>query len=288
MSAIIQDPAFVAGSEFSLRGEYPGAIAAFEAAMARFPEDAEGPFQLGLAWQRRAEAILPPALREKGIGTGLGDLAASALGLGVVAASKALGQTEWIVQYREAFRQSALQFEAAILLNPQDPRFFHALALSRRYLGQTEAAAEAARSAAALSPGEGIYRERAKAFDQAASRESGAKEAKNPAPVGVTWNDVILPERTKRELKQMQLLLENPSLSRELGIEPPPAFCSTDRRERARRRSHGCWPTNRTVSFSRPARPRSIPCGWGRVRRRLSGSSMKPAPKPRLLSFWTR
>ena len=29
---------------------------------------------------------------------------------------------EWIVQYREAFRQSALQFDAAILLNPQDPR----------------------------------------------------------------------------------------------------------------------------------------------------------------------
>ena len=221
MSAIIQDPAFIAGTEFSLRGEHPGAIAAFEAAMARFPEDAEGPFQLGLAWQRRAEAILPPALREKGLGTGLGDLAASALGLGVVAASKALGQTDWIVQYREAFRQSAVQFEAAILLNSQDPRLFHALALSRRYLGQSESAAEAARAAAALSPGDGAYRERANAFDQAASRESGAKEAKNPAPVGVTWNDVILPDRTKRELKQMQLLLENPSLSRELGIEPP-------------------------------------------------------------------
>ncbi len=211
----------MAGMEFSLRGEHPGAVAAFEAAIARHPEDAEGPYQLGLAWQQRAEAILPPALREKGGGTGLGDLAASALGLGVVAASKALGQTDWIVQYREAFRQSAAQFEQAIALSRSDPRFFHALALSRRYLGQTEAAAEAARAAASLSPGEGEYRERAKAFDQAASRESGVRDAKNPAPAGVTWDDVVLPARTKRELKQMQLLLENPSLSRDLGIEPP-------------------------------------------------------------------
>ncbi len=31
----------------------------------------------------------------------------------------------------------------------------------------------------------------------------------------------MLPARTKRELQQMQLLLENPSLSRDLGIEPP-------------------------------------------------------------------
>ena len=211
----------MAGTEFSLRGEHPGAIAAFEAAIARHPEEAEGPFQLGLAWQRRAEAILPPALREKGGGMGLGDLAASALGLGVVAAAKALGQTEWIVQYREAFRQSALQFEQAILLDTRDPRFHHALALSRRYLGQTEAAAEAARAAAALSPGEGAYRERARAFDLAASREGGGRDAKNPVPVGVTWDDVVLPAKTKRELKQMQLLLENPSLSRDLGIEPP-------------------------------------------------------------------
>ncbi len=148
----MQDPAYQAGLDFSRRGEHPGAIAAFEAAIARHPGEADGPYQLGLAYQRRAEAILPPALREKGVGTGVTDLAASVLGLGVLAASKALGQTDWIVQYREAFRQSVLQLEKAILLNPNDPRFHHALALSLRYLGQTEAAAEAARSAATLSP----------------------------------------------------------------------------------------------------------------------------------------
>lgn len=38
---------------------------------------------------------------------------------------------------------------------------------------------------------------------------------------GLTWDDIILPARTKRELRQMQLVLENPSLARSLGVEPP-------------------------------------------------------------------
>ncbi len=224
MSAIQEDPAYKAGLEFRGRGEFPGAIAAFEAASGRFPDDAEGPYQVGLTYQQRAETILPAAMRESekpvGSGTGFSDLASSVLGLGVLAASKALGNTDWIVQYREAFRLSVVQFEKASLLDPADARFPHARALSLRYLGQTEAAAEAARSAAALSPGEPVYRERATAFGQAASREYQTREG-NAVPGGVTWSDVILPARTKRELRQMQLLLENPSLSKDLGIEPP-------------------------------------------------------------------
>ena len=220
----MDDPAYKAGLEFRGRGEFPGAVAAFEAAAGRFPADAEGPYQLGLTYQQRAETILPAAMRESekplGTGTGFSDLASSVLGLGVLAASKALGNTDWIVQYREAFRLSVIQFEAAAALDTKDPRFPHARALSLRYLGQTEAAAEAARTASALSPGEPLYRDRAAAFDRAASREYQSREG-NAVPGGVTWNDVILPARTKRELRQMQLLLENPSLSKDLGIEPP-------------------------------------------------------------------
>ncbi len=224
MSVITDDPAYKAGLEFRGRGEFPGAIAAFEAASGRFAEDAEGPYQLGLTYQQRAETIMPPALRESekriGSGTGFSDLASSALGLGVLAASKALGNTDWIVQYREAFRLSVAAFEQAATLDASDARFPHARALSLRYLGQTEAAADAARTAAALSPGETVYRDRAAAFDQAANRASQSRGGQ-AVPGGVTWNDVILPARTKRELRQMQLLLENPSLSKDLGIEPP-------------------------------------------------------------------
>ena len=222
MSTISQDPAFQAGLEFSLRGEHAGAVAAIETAIARHPQDAEGPYELGLAWQRRGESLMPPALREKSAGASISDLAASLLGLGVLAASKALGQTEWIVQYREAFRQSVTAFRQAIALDANDPRFPHALALSLRYLGQTDAAADAAAQAAGLRPSDPAYVERAAAFDAAASREAQSREAKHgPGVAGLTWNDVILPARTKRELRQMQLLLENPALSKDLGIEPP-------------------------------------------------------------------
>ncbi|MBV9852835.1 MAG: hypothetical protein JO250_24515, partial [Armatimonadetes bacterium] len=179
MSTISQDPAFQAGMEFSLRGEHAGAVAAFEAAIARHPTDAEGPYELGLAWQRRGEALMPPALREKGVGTSLGDLAASLVGLGVLAASRAIGQTGWIVQYREAFRQSVTAFRQAMALDPNDARFPHALALSLRYLGQTDAAAEAAAQAAALRPADPEYAERAAAFDAAANREAQSREARH-------------------------------------------------------------------------------------------------------------
>lgn len=217
-TTITQDPAFQAGLEFGLRGEHAGAIAAFEAAIARHPDDAEGPYQLGLAFQRRGEAILPPTLHEKGSSTTLGDLAASLLGLGVLAASKALKQTDWIVQYRESFRLSVAQFEKAIALAPSDPRPHHALALSLRYLGQTDAAAEAASKAANLQPAEPVYQERAQAFEQSATRQTKDRSGHTG---GNTWDDVVLPARTKRELRQMQLLLENPALSHDLGIEPP-------------------------------------------------------------------
>ena len=127
------------------------------------------------------------------------------LGLGVLAASKALGNTDWIVQYREAFRLSVTAFEKAAALDANDPRFPMHAPCPCAILGQTEAAADAARTAAALSPGEPVYRDRAAAFDQAANRESQSRDGK-AVPGGVTWNDVILPARTKRELRQMQLL----------------------------------------------------------------------------------
>jgi transitional endoplasmic reticulum ATPase len=37
----------------------------------------------------------------------------------------------------------------------------------------------------------------------------------------LTWDDVILPAKTKRELRQTQLVLENPQQARALGVEPP-------------------------------------------------------------------
>ena len=173
-----------------------------------------------LTYQARAERLLPPSMREKDGRGAIGDLATSILGLGVGAVSRAVGQTDWIVQYRESFRESVKHFLKAIEVAPDDPRPHHALALSYRYLGQTQAAAEEAAKANVLEPDRPEYAERAAAFDAAANRVAQLEEGK-PGSKGLTWDDVVLPDRTKRELRQMQLLLENPSLSRDLGIEPP-------------------------------------------------------------------
>ncbi|MGO8673288.1 MAG: AAA family ATPase [Capsulimonadaceae bacterium] len=220
MSSIVEDPAYLAGLQFRERAEYAGAITAFETAVAKFPDDVEGLYQLGITYQERAERYMPPSLREKESRSSIGDLASSLLGLGVLAASRVIGQTAWIVQYRENFRQSVQFLLRAAEAAPDDPRPYHAIALSYRYLGQTAAAADSAAKAAALQPAEPAYVERAAAFDAAASRAQ-AQAGGRYANTGMTWNDVVLPERTKRELKQMQLLLENPTLSRDLGIEPP-------------------------------------------------------------------
>jgi transitional endoplasmic reticulum ATPase len=42
-----------------------------------------------------------------------------------------------------------------------------------------------------------------------------------PAAAAHTWDDVVLDERTKAELKQLQRLIEDPEVPRKLGIDPP-------------------------------------------------------------------
>ena len=91
MSTITQDPDYQSGYAFSLHNEYKEAISAFESAISRYPHEAEGYYQLGLARQKRAESIMPPSMREKSDGSSVAELASGLLGLGVLAVSKARG-----------------------------------------------------------------------------------------------------------------------------------------------------------------------------------------------------
>jgi transitional endoplasmic reticulum ATPase len=214
----MEDAGFKSGIESSMAGQHAFAVSLLEEAVAKYPNEVEGHYQLGMALQRRAVAVLPPSLRERDNKSMIADLASSVMGLGVVAASKVIGQTDWIVQYRDLFRESMFEFRKAIEIAPDDPRPHYAMALSLRYLGQTDAAAEVAAHAASLRPSDPQYAERAAALEAAAFRNAGRGTGVGQR---LTWDDVILPQRTKRELRQMQLLLENPTLSRDLGIEPP-------------------------------------------------------------------
>ena len=159
-----------------------------------------------------------PTRTSKSIAGSIGDTLQAVLSYAFVGAAKATGQTDWIVQYREDFRRSIVSFQKAIELDPKYAAAYHALSQSLRYLGRAEEAARMARRAAELEPDRPEYSSRAEAILADISR-APAQTGVNSG--GMTWNDVVLPDRTKRELKQMQLLLEDPSLSGDLGIEPP-------------------------------------------------------------------
>jgi len=279
---LLSDSNFQTGLQRSLEGDHSGAILAFEIAANRFADSAELHYEIGLAYQRRAETSMPAALRlndpgtelpTAGLASSVGGVLNAFLGLAVVGASKAVGQTDWIVQYRDDFRSSAAAFERSIAIDPDYAPAYYALAHSLRYLGQNETAAQQASKAAQLVPGNRHYQSRSQAIDAGRS----AREVAGGAVL--TWNDVILPERTKRELKQMQLLLEQPGLSRELGIDP------MVRRGLAKLRSPGCWHTSPSADFFRQRPQRSILCGSGSPKNRSHDYFHKPVPMRRRSSF---
>lgn len=218
----IDDPLFQEGLSRSLRGDYDGAARLFADVVKRYGDVAETHYELGLAYQRRAEALLPASLKPSqppaGAGNVVGalsDAANALIGLAVVGASRAIGKTDWILRYREDFRRSVEEFRAAIELDDGFAGAHLALANSLRYLGQSEAAALEARRAAELAPGDPQIEARAEELSSLADNLPSSVDR------SLSWDDVVLSARTKRELKQMQLLLERPSLARDLGIDPP-------------------------------------------------------------------
>ncbi len=224
---LINDKDFHRGLEQSLNGEFSDAILSFELASTRFEASPEVLYEIGLAYQRRAESSMPPALhvREEaaqpvkempGLASSIGSVVSALFGLAVVSASKAVGQTDWIVQYRDDFRKSSRALEKALEIDPLFASAHFALAHSLRYLGQNDLAATHAFRASELEPDNRHYESRSYAIDAALH----AGPTQGPSVV-MTWEDVVLPERTKRELRQMQLLLEKPGLSKDLGIDPP-------------------------------------------------------------------
>jgi transitional endoplasmic reticulum ATPase len=227
---ILQDPQFERGIELALARDYSGAIAAFEAAALSHPDNPVALKELGLAYARRGEYNVPETLKQRdaseessdgpGFRSSIGDVVQAALGLAVVSASKAIGQTDWIVRYREDFRRGAAALERSATLaeaaGAPDPETYHVLCQCLRYLGRTEAAREAARKAVELEPTVAAYQARARALEMLPDSSDPAQAAGK-----ATWADVVLSARTKRELRQMQLMLEDPKLAASLGVEPP-------------------------------------------------------------------
>jgi transitional endoplasmic reticulum ATPase len=196
----------------------------------RTPE-AELHFSRGLLHLRRGESILPASMaaREEKTPPGV-DVFLALVSYATVATSKALGQTEWIEAYRAEMRAAITDFEKAEKLAPEDAEIAFRKAQAHRYLGEGEAARAEAERAMKLAPGNREYntfRRGLEATETPAprpSREAASTRAQREVKKAsgmLTWDDVILPTRTKRELRQIQLMLENPGQAAALGVEPP-------------------------------------------------------------------
>src|SRR5581483_8919292 len=77
-------------------------------------------------------------------------------------------------------------------------------------------AEQVSRKAAQLDPANSTYKDFAQSFEQGSLRAT--QEMANTA---LTWDDLVLNPKTKRDLKQMQYMLEKPDLARELGVQTP-------------------------------------------------------------------
>jgi transitional endoplasmic reticulum ATPase len=188
----------------------------------RTPE-AELYFSRGLLHLRRGEAILPPsmAIRDASAPPGV-DVFLALIGLAAVATSKALGQTEWIEEYRAEMRAAIVDFEKAANLAPGDPEIAYRKSQAHHYLGEATLARAESERATSLAPDQPKYA-RAPSPEARPSRggESSRPRVAQKKEGGPTWDDLILPARTKRELRQIQLMLESPGQAATLGVEPP-------------------------------------------------------------------
>ncbi len=215
---------------------------------------AELHFTRGMLHLRRGEAILPAsmAIPEEKTAPGA-DVFLALLGLATVATSRAIGQTGWIERYREEMRNALTHFDQVIELAPNFADVHYRRAQALRYLGDNEPALVSARNAYQLVPENRDFAAMVRSLENATASKRTPSYPQGgyaqmpppgaggmtPPPVvhqsphgiaalppgdptrGLTWDDIILPARTKRELRQMQLVLESPSLARSLGVEPP-------------------------------------------------------------------
>ncbi|MEY4914376.1 MAG: hypothetical protein RJA02_645, partial [Armatimonadota bacterium] len=207
----------------------------------------------GLLHLHKGEKQLPSGmhLQNEPRSTGV-DIAMTVLSLATVAASRATRNTGWIEQYRSEMQKALSAFDAALAIDAEYAPAHHGRAQALRYLGDQEQALGAARTAAALEPENADYRRLAATLLERSDANVGqvAAPADNrpqaPRPVAatprpqtrrqqpnvpliplqpdgspLTWDDIILPERTKRTLRQIQKVIESPEQARRLGVEPP-------------------------------------------------------------------
>ena len=186
--------------------DWSGAVEAFRKAVALDPENVEGRFRLGWSLWNRAESE-KPTLADMAMAYG-----AHVFGFEQTAKD---GKRKFQV-YRQLLSDSLYYLRSVLEREENHARAHHYLAKTLHALDRREEAEQEAHKAAVLEPNNAAYRGLAVSFEN-----SPAPQEKPEATLGLTWDDLILDAKTKRELRQMQLMMEKPDLAEGLGVQPP-------------------------------------------------------------------
>ena len=189
--------------------DWSGAVESFRKAVALDPENSEARFRLGWSLWNEAEAD-KPTLADMAVAYG-----AQVLGFDQTARD---GKRKFQI-YRQLLNDSVHYLRSVLEREPNHPGAHYYLARALQALDRRDEATQAARKAAQLDPANASYTNLAQSFEQAQAQYQQPRPASNGATL--TWDDLVLNPKTKRELRQMQLMLEKPDLSSELGIQPP-------------------------------------------------------------------
>ncbi len=193
----------------SRANDWTGAIESFRRAVSLDAHSVEARFRLGWALWKRSESI-KPTLGDLAVGYG-----AHVLGIDPIARER----SRKFRAHHDLLREAAHWFRDAIAREPRHDRAHYYLAQCLKGLGYKDEAINFARRAQELQPANNQYAVLVQSYTQE-PRPAGSEHAATDGK-RLSWNDLVLAPKTKRELRQMQLMLEKPDMARELGVETP-------------------------------------------------------------------
>ena len=200
--------------------DWAGAVNHFRRALSIDPEHVEVRFRLGWALWNLADSNKPS----------IADMA-------MVVGSQLFGFNQTASDGRRkmsAYRQQimdAIHYLNSVLERDEEhARALYYLAKCYNALDMRAEADAAANRASALEPGNSNYKSFADTLEQQGNKLREAAAPLRPTehtpdpPLTfepTSWDDLVLNPKTKKELRQMQLMLEKPDLAKDLGVQPP-------------------------------------------------------------------
>lgn len=210
-SSETSEEALYRGMQRARNLEWGAAVEAFRRAVVLDSDNLEARFRLGWSLWNHAEAE-KPSVTDMAVIYG-----AQIFGFDQTARD---GKRKFQF-YRQLLNDSVHYLRSVLERAPNDARAYHYLGRALQALDLRQEAVEAARKAATLDPQNTSYATLAHSFEQAPPDAQHRPVTTTVDESRLNWDDLVLNPKTKRELRQMQLMLEKPDLAKELGVQPP-------------------------------------------------------------------